>query len=53
MLPMILLFAPIPIIATLKILDILVISKYLFPNKKFYNWITEIRINKRIANRAS
>ena len=27
--------------------------KYLFPNKKIYNWITEIRINKRIANRAS
>ena len=29
-------------------------SKYLFVNKKKnYNWITEIKINKKFANRAS
>ena len=28
-------------------------SKYLFANKKIYNWITEIKINKKIVNKAS
>ena len=28
-------------------------NKYLFANKKIYNWITEIKMNKTFANRAS
>ena len=28
-------------------------SKYLFANKQIYNWVTEIKINKKVANRAN
>ena len=29
------------------------LRKYLFANKKIYNWVTEIKINKKVANRAN
>ena len=28
------------------------VSKYLFANKKIYNWVTEIKKKKKVANRA-
>ena len=28
-------------------------SECLFANKKIYNWVTEIKISKKVANRAS
>ena len=28
-------------------------SESLFANNKIYNWVTEIKINKKVANRAS
>ena len=28
-------------------------SECLFANNKIYNWVTEIKINKKLANRAS
>ena len=29
------------------------VSQYLIANKKIYNWVTEIKINKTVANRAN